>query len=201
MNSFERIISDNLKKAFSSASLEEIGKRIGAKLLEDSLFLKAFGEPCIIKRDSILLSGKKDTSAMAVIVSIYTLSAKDEEVKLEPFVSFRELPGSMPYQAGFKKNTEIPLVPYVRYIWEKREKIIERLGDERYRTSQEGDFSLLLFPLPKIALKYIFYFEDEEFPASVTCLFSNNALSFLPVDPLADLSEYCSKKILEIINE
>lgn len=41
---------------------------------------------------------------------------------------------------------------------------------------------------------------DEEFPASATCLFSNNALSFLPIDALADIGEYTSKKIIEIIS-
>jgi len=52
-----------------------------------------------------------------------------------------------------------------------------------------GDFSLVLFPLPKIALYYIFYLPDDEFSASATCLFSANAVSFLPVDGLAGFVE------------
>ena len=63
-----------------------------------------------------------------------------------------------------------------------------------------GDFSFVLYPLPKIALVYIFYMPDEEFPASVSCLFSANALSFMPLDGLADVAEYTSKGILEIIS-
>jgi hypothetical protein len=47
-------------------------------------------------------------------------------------------------------------------------------------------------------LNYIFYLADDEFPASATCLFSNNALSFLPIDALADTGEYCSRKIIEL---
>ena len=62
-----------------------------------------------------------------------------------------------------------------------------------------GDFAFVLYPLPKIAMYYIFYEADEEFPATVNCLFSDNANSFLPVDGLADLGEYSSKKILEIV--
>jgi len=53
--------------------------------------------------------------------------------------------------------------------------------------------------LPKIALCYIFYLPDEEFPASVTCLFSNNARLFMPLDGLADVAEYTSRRIIEII--
>lgn len=64
-----------------------------------------------------------------------------------------------------------------------------------------GDFSILLYPLPKIALCYIFYLPDEEFPPSVTCLYSANADNFMPLDGLADVGEYCSKKIRQIIDE
>jgi hypothetical protein len=53
--------------------------------------------------------------------------------------------------------------------------------------------------LPKVALCYIFYLPDEEFPASVTCLFSQNALSFMPLDGLADVAEYTSKVIIQLI--
>jgi len=49
-------------------------------------------------------------------------------------------------------------------------------------------------------LYYIFYHADEDFSASATCLFSNNALSFLPVDALADTGEYTSKRIIELIS-
>ena len=64
-----------------------------------------------------------------------------------------------------------------------------------------GDLTLLLYPLPKIALLYIFYFADEDFPASATCLFSSNALSFMPLDGLADVAEYTSKEIIHLLNQ
>jgi hypothetical protein len=84
---------------------------------------------------------------------------------------------------------------------------IKKTGTEKIKTALSGidilsavggDFSFVVHPLPKIALCYIFYDADEDFPASVTCLFSNNAHLFLPVDGLADTGEYTSKKIIEI---
>ena len=62
-----------------------------------------------------------------------------------------------------------------------------------------GDFSFVLLPLPKISLCYSFYLPDDEFPASATCLFSANALSFMPLDGLADVAEYTSRKIIEYL--
>ena len=41
----------------------------------------------------------------------------------------------------------------------------------------------------------------EEFPASITCLFSANALSFIPLDGLADVAEYTSNKIIQVIQK
>ena len=63
-----------------------------------------------------------------------------------------------------------------------------------------GDFAFVVYPLPKVALCYIFYEADEDFPASVTCLYNNNADRFMPLDGLADVGEYTSKKIINLIS-
>lgn len=39
----------------------------------------------------------------------------------------------------------------------------------------------------------------KDFSASATCLFSNNAYNFLPLDALADVGEYTSRKIIQIL--
>jgi hypothetical protein len=62
-----------------------------------------------------------------------------------------------------------------------------------------GDIAFRVMPLPKIALCYIFYEADEDFPASATCLFSANANDFMPMDGLADTGEYTSRKILQLL--
>ncbi len=46
------------------------------------------------------------------------------------------------------------------------------------------------------SVRAVFYLPDEEFPASATCFFSANAVSFMPLDGLADVAEYTSKGIL-----
>jgi len=64
---------------------------------------------------------------------------------------------------------------------------------------QRAYLSELNNPLPKVPLSYIFYAADEEFPASVTCLFAANAESFMPVDGLADVAEHTARKIIRIV--
>ena len=46
---------------------------------------------------------------------------------------------------------------------------------------------------------YILYEADEDFPAAVTCLYSSNADRFMPMDGLADVGEYTSKKIIDLV--
>jgi hypothetical protein len=103
----------------------------------------------------------------------------------------------MPYQGAFSANSERVLIPHVQRIKEKAGTIKGAFGGA---DGVMGDLSLILHPLPKIALSYIFYLADEEFPAAATILFSANALSFMPLDGLADVAEYTSKEIIHLVD-
>jgi hypothetical protein len=105
----------------------------------------------------------------------------------------------MPYAGAFTTHTEQLLVPHVAGIKAAVPAIMAAFKGESAPPGTGGDFSFMIYPLPKIALCYIFYAADEEFPASVTCLYSNNAHLFMPIDGLADIGEYSSKKILDLI--
>jgi hypothetical protein len=50
-------------------------------------------------------------------------------------------------------------------------------------------------------LYYIFHLPDDEFPASVTCLFGANVMDFMPLDGLADVAEYTAKRIMGLLCE
>ena len=105
----------------------------------------------------------------------------------------------MPYVGAFASHTERLLVSHLQQIENKADQLVDRFSGLREERPEAGDFALILYPLPKIALNYIFYRADDEFPATVTCLFSSNAATFLPTDALADTGEYTSKKIMDII--
>jgi hypothetical protein len=136
---------------------------------------------------------------MGLLTALYATHVTHDPIQLEPFKAFKDLPGSMPYHGAFTMNSEKILVPGVTKIEERQDVILKTFDGESNPSGAAGDFSLLLYPFPKIALCYIFYLPDEEFPASASCLFSSNALSFMPLDGLADVSEYSSKKILRLI--
>lgn len=199
-DNYEKIAGSNLERLYQDLPAD-LADRLPARRTGDTFTFRAFGETCTISPRGIELGAGGHPSVMHLLISLYALHASPEEAVLEPFLSYKDFADSGPYRSAFTSHTEQILVPKVETIRNFTETIKERLNGTAAPAADAGDFSFVLWPLPKIALCYIFYEADEEFPASVTCLFSANARTFLPVDALADTGEYTSRKILEILTE
>ncbi len=197
-NNYAKIVQDNLKRLYENLP-SDLADALPAQENDDAFLFEAFGETCKIRSDGIFLGGVQQTGVIGILISLYALNAGLETCLVEPLKAFKDLPNSMPYAGAFVTHTQQILVPYVEKIQVSIHPIIETLNGCESPSNVGGDFSFMVYPLPKIALSYIFYEADEDFPASVTCLYSNNALSFLPIDGLADVGEYTSKKILDLI--
>jgi hypothetical protein len=197
---YEKTLRENLRELYDHLP-ENLEESLPALRKGDTFSFTAFGEACAIEPDRITFSGEPDYGPRGILVSIYASHVNPEHLKLEPLKAFKDLPGSMPYQGAFRARSEQVLVPWVGFIRESLDAILGHFQGEVNPAGTVGDFSLLVYSLPKVALCYIFYLADEDFPASVTCLFSANAASFMPLDGLADVAEYSSEKILAIIQK
>ncbi|MFP4350872.1 MAG: DUF3786 domain-containing protein [Thermodesulfobacteriota bacterium] len=198
-DNYAMIVRENIKALFEKRSEMDILRCLPSRKEGDAYAFDAFGETCRIRRDGIFLGEEPQEGPMGIVLSLYALHARPFECVLEPLKAFKDFQGSMPYVAAFAANTQNLLVPHVDRIQEKSKEIITTLDGQKVFSDIGGDFSFMVRPVPKITLSYIIYEADEDFPASVTCLFSNNAPAFLPLDGLADLGEYTSRKILEIV--
>jgi len=197
-DNYAKIVQSNLNQLYNYPP-ENLAKKLLAKQNGNSFIFDAFGEKCIIEPKGITFNGREHISILGILISLYALNACSDSSIILPLKSFREFPGSMPYRGAFTTHTELLLVPHVNKIRKKVKIITETLNGKDVITETRGDFSFIIYPLPKIALCYIFYEADDDFPASVTCLYSNNACLFLPVDGLADVGEYTSRKILKLM--
>ena len=197
-DNYAKIVQDNLDQLYGNPP-EDLEENLPAKREGDRFVFDACGEKCVIEPDRITLGQEEHSSVFGILISLYALNACSDICIPSPFRSFKEFPDSMPYVGAFITHTQQVLVPHVPRIKEAVPKITERLKGATDDFEKAGDFSFVVYPLPKIALCYIFYEADEEFPASVTCLFSNNANRFMPVDGLADVGEYTSKKIVRLL--
>lgn len=161
----------------------------------------AFGETCAVSEEEVSLSSSAATGPEGLLIAMYATFVQDFPVELHPLKSFKELPGSMPYQGAFHTHAERVLVPHVESIELHQEEIAANFSGHINLDAESGDFSFTLYPLPKIPLYYIFHLPDEEFSASVTCLFGANAITFMPLDGLADVAEYTAKKMIALSGE
>ncbi|MBW1689882.1 MAG: hypothetical protein DRG87_09050 [Deltaproteobacteria bacterium] len=164
----------------------------------NTFHFNAFGQPCTITPEGIFLSGELLTGGLGIIIALYARYVSRDEVQLLPPKAFAQIKGSQPHQGAFRVRSEQSLVPHVGDIRKSMDRIV-RAFDGFENKDGSGDFSFTLFPLPKVPLYYVFYCADEEFPASVTCLFAANAESFMPIDGLADVGEHTAEKIFELI--
>jgi len=177
---------------------DDLDRSLRAVREDDAFHFKAFGQPCTITPDGILLSGEPLTGGMGIIIALYARYACPDEVQLFPPKAFAQIQGSQPHQGAFRNRSEQSLVPHVNGIRESMYRIVQ-VFDGFENKGGSGDFSFTLFPLPKVPLYYVFYLADEEFPASVKCLFAANAESFMSVDGLADVGEDTAETIIELI--
>ncbi len=177
----------------------DLADRLPAKRDGDAFVFEAFGEMCRIEPGCIVLGDGSYPQVMGIMISLYALNARTDPCVPLPFTAFKEFPNTMPYVGAFATHTEKILAPYTPAIRENIERIKAAMKGKGAPADISGDFAFVVYPLPKIALCYIFYEADEDFPAAVTCLYSNNADLFLPIDPLADVGEYTSRRIIALV--
>lgn len=196
-DNYEKIVAGNLSRLYEKLP-PDLADRLPAKKDGDGFVFDAFGETCRIKPDRIILGDGGHPPVMGIMISLYALNARPEPCIPLPFTAFKEFPNTMPYVGAFATHTEQILAPHTAAIRKNLERIKEALKGKDAPTDISGDFAFVVYPLPKIALCYIFYEADEDFPAAVTCLYSNNADRFLPIDALADVGEYTSRRIIAL---
>jgi len=198
-DNYAKIVQNNLERLYGDLPSDLSQNLPGAQDGERFIF-NAFGEKCVIEPNRITLGEQEHSSVFGILISLYAMNACSDLCVLTPLKAFKEFNDSMPYAGAFTTHTEQLLVPHVGKVKDAIPTITKKLNGEKAPSETGGDFSFMVYPLPKIALCYIFYEADDDFPASVTCLFSNNANQFLPVDGLADVGEYTSRKIINLID-
>ena len=196
-DNYEKIVADNLGRLYENLPPDLAG-RLPAAQEGDAFVFEAFGETCRITPGRIVIGDGGYPPVMGIMISLYALTAKTDPCVPLPLKAFKDFPNTMPYVGAFATHTENILAPHTAAVKKNIARIKTVLKGRDASPDTPGDFNVVVYPLPKIALCYIFYEADEDFPASVNCLYSNNADRFLPIDALADVGEYTSKRIIAL---
>jgi len=191
----------NYVKQIYDRGIEDLERRILARRERDEFFFRAFGQDCRLTREGVFMDGVRDTEWAGVLVSIYALHASEQEVRLHPLQSFKEVGGTVAASPNsWVAVAQNELAVHIHEIRNCREKIIVTFDghDNAGRQGARGDFSFTLYPLPKVPYFYNFYSPDDEFGASVTGLIASNARAFLPLDTIGDVAFVTAKKVVEL---
>jgi hypothetical protein len=182
--------------------IDGLERRILARREGKMFYFRAFGRDCCLTSQGVIMDGQPDTDWAGVLVSIYALNASEEDVRLYPLHSFKEIGGTIAQnRASWVTVAQEELAKTILDIQRYKDQIIKVFDghDNQGREGARGDFSFTLYPLPKVPLFYNFYLPDEEFAASVTGLIASNARAFLPLDTVGDVVFVTVKTVLEMV--
>jgi hypothetical protein len=122
---FLPIQKEYLQKAWGR-SIRELEESLPARYDRNRFHLQAFGEPCEIHPQEIILGGEPLRSAEGILVAMYANFVTNEPVQLKPLKAFKQFPGGMGYQGAFAMNAEKVLHPHVEAIRKQQEEIMDR---------------------------------------------------------------------------
>ena len=196
MDNYRKLAQAHLSRLFASPPADLAG-RLGGVASGNGIALSAFGEHWEISETGARCISGASSSVVELLISLYAENAAEALMVKSPFISFKELPDSMPYVGAFHTHCQQALAPHLEALEVRLPEITAAFGGQVEESPESGDFAFQMMPLPKIGLRFICYRADDDFPASATCLYSNNAALFLPTDALADVGEYTVQGMIE----
>ncbi|MBI5586710.1 MAG: DUF3786 domain-containing protein [Deltaproteobacteria bacterium] len=129
----------------------------------------------------------------ALVLLVYLLHARELPLSGK-WVTEKELPGGALFFRGPHALAREPLEK--RYA-RNPQGLLEAGQTLGGRATGKGDGSFVLTALPRVRLEYIFYGEDEEFPAQLIITFDRTVEQHLPLDVIWALVNITGKKLLE----
>lgn len=183
---------------FEHVSFPEIAERICALYDEeqDALLLGMLGQEYIIRRDGVLLRGQRAPEVHTAVIKDYLFSVGADPV-MAPWKGIGDLTGeALP---DFREKVEKPIIHYAADIITRANALLPMLDAQLSQSIINSDLAFTVRALPKVYLHVELCQENQDFPAEVWILFSNNAGKFLAARSLLDLAELFKDRLLSLL--
>lgn len=131
------------------------------------------------------LKGNAEVSLTNKILMLHYLTTANGQPLVKNWISFKELPDGAIYNDPFTRRTIKPMLDTFSDNPENLVRLAEEIGG---MAGDIGDVSVTLPVFPQVAITYVIWEGDEEFPATGTVLFDSSAKSYLPTEDYALLS-------------
>jgi hypothetical protein len=138
------------------------------------------------------LEDKGQVSQREKIIILHYLTGTHKDAITGKLIDFREVPGGRVYYSVFEKRVCQPFLGIFAGEHALFTKAAEVLDGERI---DFGDVGFRFTVLPEVAVSFILYQGDEEFPPTCKVLFDSSITQYLPTEDIVALCEDTVKEL------
>lgn len=178
---------DSLAKEVSQIDFARIAKGIGAEVVNEGLKLRCLGGDYFISHHGDVTTERHLNIWIKILLLHYVRTAGSAEFS-NKWISFSELRGGMVKATSFKRECEDPLKNIIDRDFALFEKIILSLGGKP-AAEKDADHEWLIYPLPRIPFRILYWKSDNEFDSALKVLFDKSADDYLDVESYIFLGE------------
>jgi hypothetical protein len=196
---YERAYAESYDLAFAKLremDLCDVCSKSGAVHINDDILkLRFLNRDYLVDRRQGLVTLPSETESVSIgeklLILHYLVTAKGTPLRNEP-VSFKELPDGMVYYPTFYKRAIRPILNKYGASPEKLDAAASAIGGA---SAHQGDTSVIIQAFPRVAVTWVLWRGDEEFPAEGTILIDRGIQDYLPSEDIAVLCQNIAIKL------
>lgn len=202
MDNYELVLRDMIAK-LAKLNFAIVGDRTGAvfNIDSESLELPFFGQKYIVSKTACkALDGAGCGTKDAILIIDYLLSFGGFEPG-SGWIDFRDLPGSMPYDAAFRAHVESQLEEHASEIIEHQNVLTNKYAGRTLDGFKSYDFSAAFQVFPRLECLVLLCEGEDELQAGAKVLFSSDASRFMTTESLAAIVESLTARLIALGEE
>lgn len=197
VDNYELVLQDMLAK-LARLNFVIVGDRTGAvfDIDNESLEITFFGQRFTVSKTSCrALDGTACNTKDAILIIDYLLSFGGFEPGSD-WIDFRDLPGSMPYDAAFRTHVESQLEEHASEIIEHQNVLMDKFAGQILGGFESYDFSAVFCVFPRLECLVLLCEGEDDLQAGAKILFSSDASRFMTTESLAAIAESLTARLI-----
>jgi hypothetical protein len=199
VDNYELVLKDMIIK-LAKLNFAIVGDRTGAifNIDNESLELPFFGQKYTVSKTSCRpFDGANCGTKDAILIIDYLLSFGGFEPG-SGWIDFRDLPGSMPYDAAFRAHVESQLEEHASEIIEHQNALMDEYAGQILDGFKSYDFSAAFRVFPRLECLVLLCEGEDELRAGAKVLFSSDASRFMTTESLAAIAESLTARLISL---
>jgi hypothetical protein len=181
-------------------NLKDFQDVLGIHVHENEAIIDVFGEPHRISGNAITgPSNIRPTFDICIILSKYILLCPDILPQKTGWVSYRDFKDSGPLLKFYANDVERPIANRFTGKIDALKEAGTAIGGYKPDIDLSYDFAIQFDVLPRIPLLLLFNDADNEFPASCSVLFQNDAEKYLDAECLSMVGVLLNRRLKKAI--